>query len=70
MSEHKVYPVPKETESHAHIRNDQYLAMYDASLNRSEEFWSQKADEFLTWSKPWEVLTESDMRKGEAPGQS
>jgi len=66
MSEHKVYPVPKETESHAHIRNDQYLAMYDASLNRSEEFWSQKADEFLTWYKPWDTLTESDFRKGEA----
>ena len=65
MSEHKVYPVPKETESSAHIRNDQYLAMYDASINRSEEFWSQKADEFLTWFKHWDTLTESDFHKGE-----
>ncbi|HAT27199.1 MAG TPA: hypothetical protein DCS89_09305, partial [Gammaproteobacteria bacterium] len=53
MSEHKVYPVPKEFENHAHIRDDQYLAMYDASINRSDEFWSQKADEFITWFKPW-----------------
>ncbi len=66
MSEHKVYPVPKDAMSHAHIRNDQYLAMYDASINRSEEFWSQKADEFLTWFKPWDTLTESDFHKGEA----
>ena len=64
MSEHKVYPVPRETESSAHIRNDQYLAMYDASINRSEEFWSQKADEFLTWFKHWDTLTESDFHKG------
>ncbi|MDA0272494.1 MAG: acetate--CoA ligase [Proteobacteria bacterium] len=65
MSEHKVYPVPKEFENHAHIRNDQYLAMYDASINRSDEFWSQKADEFITWSKRWNKLTESDFKQGD-----
>ena len=66
MSDHKLHPVPKETENHAHIRNDQYLAMYDASVSRPEEFWSQKADEFLTWNKPWDKVTESDFKKGEA----
>ena len=53
MSEDKIYPVAKEVESHTHIRRDQYFAMYDASINRPEHFWSQKADEFLTWFKPW-----------------
>ena len=66
MAEQKVYPVPKEFENHTHIRNDQYLAMYDASINRSDEFWSQKADEFITWFKPWDKLTESDFDQGEA----
>ena len=66
MPEQKVYPVPKEFENHTHIRNDQYLAMYDASINRSDEFWSQKADEFITWFKPWNKLTESDFGQGEA----
>ena len=66
MSEQKVYPVSKEAASHAHIRNEQYLAMYDASINKSEEFWSQKADEFLSWFKPWQTLTESDLHKGQA----
>jgi acetyl-CoA synthetase len=66
MSEHKVHPVSKETMNHAHIRNEQYLAMYDASINRPEEFFSQKADEFLTWSKPWDKVFESDFIKGEA----
>ena len=66
MAEQKVYPVPKEFENHTHIRNDQYLAMYDASINRSDEFWSQKADEFITWFKPWDKLTESDFDEGEA----
>ena len=66
MAEQKVYPVPKEFENHTHIRNDQYLAMYDASINRSDEFWSQKADEFITWFRPWNKLTESDFGQGEA----
>ena len=65
MSEHKVYPVLKEIESRAHIRSDQYHAMYDASINRPEEFWSQKADEFLAWSKPWKQVTAADFSKGE-----
>ena len=66
MSEHTIYPVAKEFENHTHIRNDQYLAMYDASINRPDEFWSQKADEFITWFKPWEKLTDSDFHQGEA----
>ncbi|MDA0787906.1 MAG: acetate--CoA ligase [Proteobacteria bacterium] len=65
MSEHKVYPVQKDAESRAHIRNDQYQAMYEASISRPEEFWNQKADEFLTWSRPWDKLTESNLEKGE-----
>ena len=66
MPEQKVYPVPKEFENHTHIRNDQHLAMYGASINRSDKFWSQKADEFITWFKPWNKLTESDFDQGEA----
>ncbi|HAK52125.1 MAG TPA: acetate--CoA ligase [Gammaproteobacteria bacterium] len=66
MSEEKVYPIHKDAESRAHIRNDQYLAMYQASIERPEEFWNQKADEFLTWTKPWDKVTESDFTKGEA----
>ena len=66
MSESRVYPVAKVFENHTHIRNDQYLAMYEASINRPDEFWSQKADEFVTWFKPWEKLTDSDFHQGEA----
>ncbi len=66
MPEQKLYPVSKEIRNHAHIRDNQYAAMYEASINRSEEFWAQKADEFLTWFKPWSRVTESDFHKGEA----
>lgn len=66
MADEKVYAIPKDAESRAHIRNDQYLAMYAASIERPEEFWNQKADEFLTWTKTWDTLTESNFSKGEA----
>ncbi len=65
MSQDKVYPVSSDAKSRALITNDQYLEMYEASIERPEEFWSQQANEFLTWYKPWEKLTESDFIKGE-----
>ncbi|HCC43954.1 MAG TPA: acetyl-coenzyme A synthetase, partial [Gammaproteobacteria bacterium] len=40
--------------------------MYDASIKRSEKFWSQKADEFINWFKPWDKLNESDFNEGQA----
>ena len=66
MAEQKIYAVPKEFENRTHIRNDQYLAMYDASINRPDEFWSQKADEFIAWFKPWNKVTKSNLSQGEA----
>lgn len=66
MTEHGVYPVSKEAANHAHIRDDQYQAMYKASIERPDEFWSQKADEFLTWDKPFTRVCESDFLQGEA----
>ena len=65
MSDQKNYPVAKAVAAHAHIRHEQYAAMYEASINRTDQFWSQKADEFLTWFQPWETLTRSDFHQGE-----
>jgi len=65
MSEVKTYPVSKEAVSRAFIDNDQYLSMYEESIEKPEVFWSQQAKEFLTWYKPWHKLNESDFSKGE-----
>ena len=66
MTDEKVYPVSADVATRAHITNEQYLAMYDASLNRPDKFWTEKANEFVSWHKHWEKLTESDFAKGEA----
>ncbi len=65
MSQAKVYPVSSEVEARTLITNDQYLEMYEASIERPEEFWNLQANEFLTWYKTWDKLTESNFSKGE-----
>ena len=65
MSEVKTYPVSEAAESRAFIDNDQYLSMYEASIENPEDFWTEHANNFLSWYKPWDKLTESDFLKGE-----
>lgn len=66
MSDDKVYPVSADAASRAYITNEQYQAMYDASLKQPEKFWTDKANEFISWHKHWSKLNESDFTKGEA----
>jgi acetyl-CoA synthetase len=66
VSESKVYPVSKEATSRAHLGTDQYEALYEASIEQPEKFWTQQANEFLTWFKSWDTVTESDFTRGEA----
>ncbi|MFO1422848.1 MAG: acetyl-coenzyme A synthetase N-terminal domain-containing protein [Candidatus Competibacteraceae bacterium] len=53
MSEGKLYPVPAEMAAHAWINNDQYLEMYQRSVDDPEGFWAEQANQFITWFKPW-----------------
>jgi acetyl-CoA synthetase len=66
MSSDKVYSVIPSAAKRAHINNEKYLEMYDASINQPEAFWSEQASEFLSWGKSWETLTESDFQQGNA----
>jgi len=48
MSEGKLYPVPTAVAAHAWINNDQYLAMYQRSVDDPEGFWAEQANQFVT----------------------
>lgn len=63
MSE-KIYPVPAEAAAHAWINNDQYLAMYQRSVDDPEGFWAEQANQFVTWFKPWDKVLDWDFTKG------
>ncbi|MDG4550312.1 MAG: acetate--CoA ligase [Candidatus Contendobacter sp.] len=64
MSEGKLYPVPAEVAARAWINNDQYLAMYQRSIENPEDFWAEQANQFVTWFKPWDKVLDWDFTKG------
>jgi len=56
MSQDKIYPIPADIAAKAHINAEQYEAMYKQSLENPEAFWAAQAEEFVTWSKPWDSV--------------
>ena len=64
MSENKVYPVPEAFAENAHINNELYEAMYQRSIEDPEGFWAEQAQEFVSWSKPWDKVLDWDFHKG------
>lgn len=51
-----LHPVPEDFAAQANINWDQYQEMYSQSLEDPEAFWTEQANQYLTWSKPWEKL--------------
>ena len=54
MSEIKVYEVPADFAAQANISAEQYKTLYEQSVNDPAGFWSQQAEHYLTWFKPWD----------------
>lgn len=65
MAIDKIYKVTAEVAEHAHINQELYKADYKRSIEDSDNFWNEKAKEFLTWSKEWDTTLEYDFPKGE-----
>jgi acetyl-CoA synthetase len=64
MSDSKLYPVPADFAAHAWINNDQYLEMYQRSVDDPEGFWAEQAHQFVAWFKPWDKVLDWDFTKG------
>ncbi len=60
MSEARVHPVPEEIARRAHIDGDAYERLYRRSIDDPEGFWSEQAEEFLDWFRPWERVLDWD----------
>ena len=60
----QIYPVPEFMAERCYINDDQYQSMYQRSIEEPEAFWSEQAQAFLDWSKPWDTLSEADMAAG------
>jgi len=53
MSDVKVYPVPAAFAAKSYIDQARYEEMYQRSVKDPEGFWAEQAEQFVTWSKPW-----------------
>ncbi len=65
MSEFPICPVPANFKD-AHINARQYQAMYQRSIDDPDGFWSEMANEFLSWDQGWDEVVSYDFVKGEA----
>jgi acetyl-CoA synthetase len=65
MSESKLYEVPPEVAKRAYVDEAKYAQMYQQSVDDPDGFWSEQAEAFLSWFKPWKKVMHSDFEKGD-----
>src|SRR3990167_156694 len=58
------HPVPDAVRQRAHLDNDDYLRLYQQSIEQPEIFWAEQAKAFLDWSKPWTSVQQGDLLSG------
>ena len=58
MAKEKVYKVSDEISKNAHIDEKKYKEMYARSINDSDVFWEEQAEEFITWFSKWDIIQE------------
>ncbi|MCP4993043.1 MAG: AMP-binding protein, partial [Gammaproteobacteria bacterium] len=65
MSKERVYAVPPKLAMEAHIDASGYKQMYQRSIDDPEGFWSDQADEFVTWFKKWDSVRDFSFDAGD-----
>jgi acetyl-CoA synthetase len=66
MTDFPTHPVPQQWSDSAWIDEATYSAMYSQSVDNPEQFWGDQAAQFLTWEKPWDTVSRSDISQGQA----
>jgi acetyl-CoA synthetase len=66
MSEFQIHPVSEAFAREAIVDKATYEEMYRRSVEDSDNFWAEQAEQFLSWQQPWTQVSESDFHKGEA----
>ena len=65
MDDNRIYPVDLAIAENAHIDESRYQEMYRRSINDPEEFWSEQAEKYLTYTKKWDQVMKYDYFTGE-----
>ena len=64
MDDNRIYPVALRNAEDAYIDEARYQEMYRRSIESPEEFWSQQAEKYLTYSKKWDRVMDYDYVTG------
>ena len=62
MSEQSVFPVSQETLDKTLLTNEQYLEMYEESVNDPDTFWTKQAQR-IQWMKPFTKVKNVSFKK-------
>ncbi len=54
------FPIPKNLKKSAHINSKQYEKMYAESTRHPDQFWAGLAEEFISWEKSWDSVSNCD----------
>jgi len=58
MSSDKVYEIPAGIAAAAHINEARYQELYQRSVDDPDGFWADQANEFLSWYKTWDKVSD------------
>jgi len=64
MSEQHIYPVSETSKAHSHLSLEEYLSIYQQSIDDPQTFWADQAKRFLDWSQPFTDVYQGDMKTG------
>ena len=65
MSDTKRYSIPSSIQSKTHLNPDQYADLYQQSIDNPEQFWGEQAQQFVSWSKPWNKISDCNFEQGQ-----
>ena len=60
MSENKTYSVFENIAKKAHIQKENYEQMYLRSIKEPDNFWSEQAEQFISWFTKWDRVQNCD----------
>jgi acetyl-CoA synthetase len=63
MSDEQVYPVPADFAAQANVNQQQYETMYRQSVEDPAAFWAEQAEQYVSFSKPWDDVLDWSFAK-------
>ncbi len=64
MSENHLYPVSAAARKRSHLSKEEYLKLYQESVQEPDAFWARQARHFLDWIEPFNQVHHSNLPEG------